>query len=338
MTCKASWGGEDCYESTLLDKNRKRVPVAISITASRDDMGGIIGYTLIATDIAVATQVRFEPYGLPSIAQQDTGQESDLLTRVSHEMRTPLSAILGFAQLMDSDSPSPTLLQKRRIDRIIEAGWYLEKLINMTHDLALIESGTLPLSLEAVPLADLMRDCQAKIESQAQIRGVRVTFPGFDAPCSVAADRTRLRDVLDHLLYAAIENSDVDAMVVVNCESSKDLIRVRIDHCSDGMSADRVGRPILPHEGQQHRAIADGRGLGLLLAKRLVEMMGGVISADRGDDPRQLFAFDLKRALVPLAVGRAAPTSVGAETQVPNGRGSQNRAHSAASYPATLMK
>ncbi len=172
---------------------------------------------------------------------------NSLLARMSHEMRTPLSAILGFAQLMESGSPSPTVSQKRSIDRILQAGWYLEKLMNMTRDLALIESGTLALSLEPVPLAAVMLDAKTMIESQAQVRRVHVTFPLFDAPCSVSADRCRLQEVLSNLLSAAIENSEVDGTVVVNCEThSPEWIRIGIN---DATCAQRRTKSFQPFYG-----------------------------------------------------------------------------------------
>ena len=124
---------------------------------------------------------------------------------MSHELRTPLNAILGFAQLMESGSPPPTPSQKRKLDQILKAGWYLLELINEILDLALIESGKLTLSLEPVSLAEVMLECQAMIEPQAQKRGISMTFPRFEIPYFVKADRTRVKQVLINLLSNAIK-------------------------------------------------------------------------------------------------------------------------------------
>ena len=118
--------------------------------------------------------------------------KSDFLSSMSHELRSPLNAILGFAQLMNSDSPPPTPSQKASIDQILHAGWYLLELINEILDLAQIESGRLALSREPTSLAEVMLECQAMIEPQAQKRGITMTFPQFDIPYFVNADRTRL--------------------------------------------------------------------------------------------------------------------------------------------------
>ena len=119
-----------------------------------------------------------------AIAEKANMAKSDFLSSMSHELRTPLSAILGFAQLMEAGSPEPTLAQKRSIDQILKAGWYLLDLINEILDLALIESGKLFLSMEPVSLAEVMGECQAMTASQAEKHGLRVTFPRFDGPCA----------------------------------------------------------------------------------------------------------------------------------------------------------
>jgi len=233
----------------------------------------------------------------------------DLLARMTHEMRTPLSAILGFAQLMDSGSPSPTVSQKRSIGRILQAGWYLEKLMNMTRDLALIESGTLSLSLEPVPLAAVMLDVEAMIESQAQMRGVRVTFPQFESPCAVSADRIRLQEVLGNLLSAAIDDSEVDGTVVVTCEThAAEWIRIVIND-KEGSSVQRSTQSLA----------VDGMEISLLLARRLVGLMGGTFAAECFDGPRKVFSFDLQRMLVPMAAGRTSTHQAFAETGIANG-------------------
>ena len=155
-----------------------------------------------------------------SVAEKANLAKSDFLSSMSHELRTPLNAILGFAQLMESDSPPPTPSQKESIDQILQAGWYLLELINEILDLAMIESGKLSLSLEPVSLAEVMLECQAMIEPQAQKRGISMTFPRFDTPCFVNADRTRVKQVLINLLSNAIKYNRGQGTVVVTCSAS----------------------------------------------------------------------------------------------------------------------
>src|SRR5277367_2598704 len=227
LAFKASRGIEDIYELTYICKNGNRLPALVSITALRDDYGDLIGYLLIGTDNSVRKQVELELHNAMAIAERANLAKSDFLSSMSHELRTPLSAILGFAQLMETGSPLPTPSQKRSIDQILQAGWYLLDLINEVLDLALIESGKLSLSLEPSALAEVLCECEAMIGPQAQKRGISVAFPQRPIPYFVKADRTRVKQVLINLLSNAIKYNVVGGTVVVDCtENSPGRIRI----------------------------------------------------------------------------------------------------------------
>ena len=155
LAFKASRGIEDIYELTYICKDGSRFPAIVSITALRDDFGAIIGYLLIGTDNSVRKQVESDLNEAMAAAEKANRAKTDFLSGMSHELRTPLNAILGFAQLMDSGTPLPTPSQKRSLDQILKAGWYLLELINEILDLALIESGKVMLSREPVSLVEL---------------------------------------------------------------------------------------------------------------------------------------------------------------------------------------
>src|SRR5437870_2460262 len=107
-----------------------------------------------------------------SAAEKANLAKSDFLSSMSHELRSPLNAILGFAQLMESSSPAPTRSQGESIAQILQAGWHLLKLINEILDLAVIESGKVSLSTEPVSLAEVISECHDMMEPQAQQRGI----------------------------------------------------------------------------------------------------------------------------------------------------------------------
>ena len=167
------------------------------------------------------------------------------------------------------------------IDQILKAGWYLLELINEILDLALIESGKLSLSLEPISLAEVMHECQTMIEPQAQKRGISVTFPQFEIPYFVEADRTRVKQVLINLLSNAIKYNKVGGTVVVDCIASTPG-RVRIgQHQGQRRRLDsriKLTQLFQPFNrlGQEANA-EEGTGIGLVVAKRLVELMGGAI-------------------------------------------------------------
>jgi signal transduction histidine kinase/CheY-like chemotaxis protein len=244
--------------------------------------------------------------------------KSDFLSSMSHELRSPLNAILGFAQLMSSDSPPPTPAQMESIDQILHAGWYLLDLINEILDLAQIESGRLALSLEPTSLAEVMLECQAMVEPQGQKRGIRMTFPQFDIPCFVSADRTRLKQVLINLLSNAVKYNRPDGTVVVDyTASSPDRIRVSVKDTGAGLPPDMLGQLFQPFNRLgQERTKEEGTGIGLVMSKRVVELMGGVIGVESTVGLGSVFWFELNSAAAPqLAVDTAEPLAV-AQAQV----------------------
>src|SRR3954470_18953058 len=176
LAFKASREIEDSYELTYIRKDGSRFPAVVSITALRDDAGAIIGYLLIGTDNSVRKLVESKLNDAMAAAEKANRAKTDFLSNMSHELRTPLNAILGFAQLLESGAPPPTPSQKRNLDQILQAGWYLLELINEVLDRALIEWGKVMLSPEPVSLVEVMLECQAMIEPQARKRGIRMTF------------------------------------------------------------------------------------------------------------------------------------------------------------------
>ena len=182
LTYKASRGIEDSYDLTYICKDGSRFPAVVSITALRDDYDEIIGYLLIGADNSVRKRVEAELTNAKAVAEKANQAKSDFLSSMSHELRSPLNAILGFAQLMESDNTPQTPTQKESTSQILQAGWYLLDLINEVLDLALIESGKLLLSLEPMSLDEVLLDCQAMIDPQAQKHGISMSFCHFTQP------------------------------------------------------------------------------------------------------------------------------------------------------------
>ena len=282
LAFKASRGIEDIYELTYVCKDGSRFPAIVSITALRDDYDDVIGYLLIGTDNSARKRVEVELLEAMSVAKKANLAKSDFLSSMSHELRTPLGAILGFAQLIESGAPQPTPSQKRSVDQILKAGWYLLDLINEVLDLSLIESGKLSLSPEPVSLADVMLECQTMIEPQAQARGIRVSFPRLETPHFVKADRTRVKQVLINLLSNAIKYNKAGGSVVVACVvNSPGRVRIAVEDTGEGLSPADVAHLFQPFNRLGRAATAEeGTGIGLVVCKRLVELMGGVIGVE----------------------------------------------------------
>ena len=181
------------YELTARARDGKETVVSYNATTFYDRDRRLQGVFAAARDVTERKRLdqalqekNVELESAKSAAEKANLAKSDFLSSMSHELRSPLNAILGFAQLMESDSPSPTASQKESIAQILQAGWHLLELINEILDLAMIESGKVSLSLEPVSLAEVMLECQAMMEPQAQQRGISMTFPQFDIPCTLS--------------------------------------------------------------------------------------------------------------------------------------------------------
>ena len=282
LAFKASRGIEDIYELTYICKDGSRFPAIVSITALRDDYGTIIGYLLIGTDNSVRHKIELDLQTAMNDAKKANLAKSDFLSSMSHELRTPLSAILGFAQLIESGTPQPTPTQKRSVEQILKAGWYLLDLINEILDLSLIESGKLILSIEPMSLTEVIRECKTMILPQADKRGIAVSFPILQFPHTVKADRTRVKQVLINLLSNAVKYNREEGSIIVDCIlGDNGRIRVCIKDNGQGLSPEAIAQLFQPFNrlGQETTDV-EGTGIGLVVCKRLVELMGGEIGVE----------------------------------------------------------
>ena len=308
------------YELTARNRHGNETMVSYNAMTFYDRDGRLQGVFAAARDITerehlyqMLQERNAELESARSLADRANLAKSEFLSSMSHELRTPLSAILGFAQLIESGSPPPTTSQKRSIDQILQAGWYLLELINEILDLALIESGKLSLSLEPISLAEVMHECQAMIEPQAQKRGISVAFPQSEIPYFVKADRTRVKQTLINLLSNAIKYNRVGGTVEVTCgANTAERIRISVQDTGEGLSPEKLPQLFQPFNRLgQESGVEEGTGIGLVVAKRLVELMGGEIGAESTVGVGSVFWIELNLAAAPqLAAGAGEPTAV----------------------------
>jgi signal transduction histidine kinase/ActR/RegA family two-component response regulator len=238
--------------------------------------------------------------------------KSAFLSSMSHELRTPLNAILGFAQILTSDTLPSTLEQKKEFaNHILKSGRHLLTLINEILDLAKVESGTVTLSMEPVALSDTLLETRAMVEPIAAGRGVRVLFPET-AGAVVLADRTRLKQVLLNLLSNAVKYNRESGAVVVTCEQvAPNRLRLSVQDTGAGLDAEQVAGLFQPFNrlGQEGGS-QEGTGIGLVVTKRLVELMGGHIGVTSSPGVGSVFWIELATTapLATLADGTAGET------------------------------
>ncbi len=211
-------------------------------------------------------------------AKKANQAKSAFLSSMSHELRTPLNAVLGFAQILSSDHMPATPEQKKEFaGHILKSGRHLLTLINEILDLAKVESGTVTLSMEPVGLDEILVECRNMTDAMAAQRGVRVLFP-HTTGAVVMADRTRLKQVLLNLLSNAIKYNREHGAVVLSCTAEGELVRLAVQDTGMGLRPDQLANLFQPFNrlGQEN-GTEEGTGIGLVVTRRLVELMGGTL-------------------------------------------------------------
>lgn len=296
------------YELTVRSGEDRQTVVSCNATTFYDREMGLQGVFASVRDVTegklmeqALREKNIELENARVDAENANIAKSDFLSSMSHELRSPLNAILGFAQLMESDSAEPTPIQKENIGQILRAGWHLLKLINEILDLAKIESGKLPLLPEAVSLAEVMDECYGMVEGQAQKRGIQITFPNFDIPCYVHADRTRLKQIIINFLSNAIKYNREQGMVEVTYSMrTPGRIRVIIKDTGSGLPMEKLKQLFQPFNRlDREKTSEEGTGIGLVVARKLIELMGGVVGVESTVGVGSVFWFSLRSAAEP---------------------------------------
>ena len=232
--------------------------------------------------------------------------KSEFLTGISHELRTPMNAILGFAQLLELDELDGE--QGDNVRQILRAGRLLLELITELLDIARIEAGELALSLEAVSVEDLLVEAVDLTRPLAEQLGVSMSM-NDGAGGYVLADRQRALQVLLNLLANAVKYNERGGSVEVATRRDGDVrVAIAVNDTGHGIVVEDLERLFVPFErlGLEGGTI-EGAGLGLALARRIAEAMGGSISVTSTPGVGSTFTVELPLAEDPLTALDAAP-------------------------------
>jgi PAS domain S-box-containing protein len=320
---KAAASGRHEDEGWRVRKDGSLFWANIVFTSIRDQAGNLRGFAKLTRDLTERNKIEATLTDAKALAEKANVAKSDFLSSMSHELRSPLNAILGFAQLMESDSPAPTPAQSESIIQILNAGWYLLELINEILDLATIESGKLSMSLEPVTLSELLLECHAMIEPLAQRRGIRMSIARSDDAYCVNADRTRIKQVLINLLSNAIKYNTTGGSVAVDCSANpaSGRVRITVTDTGAGLPPEKLAQLFQPFNrlGQEVGG-EEGTGIGLVVSKRLIELMDGVIGVESRVGKGSVFWVELL-STAPLALPATAETIAAADagTAAPEG-------------------
>jgi PAS domain S-box-containing protein len=271
--------------------------------------------SLVRTYTDITERVRAEEAMLAAKeeAERANRAKSEFLSRMSHELRTPMNAILGFAQLLESDTQHPLAPQQAaRVRELARGGHHLLELINEVLDLARIEAGALQVVLEPLALGPLVDDCLHLVEPMANKRRLQLVVDPVQTGLHVLADPTRLKQVLLNLLSNAIKYNREGGHVHVTARGEGREVVVAVQDQGPGLDAAQRRRLFQPFERlAAGRGSVEGTGIGLALSKHLMEAMHGTIGIDSPRDEGCRFWLRLPRS-------RGDAASAAAEHSVPD--------------------
>ncbi len=236
------------------------------------------------------------------LAAAGSQAKTDFLSGMSHELRTPMNAILGFAQLLETEPDAPLKEnQQRFVKQIMKAGAHLLGLIDQALDLSRIEAGKLALSLERVGLKRLLEETLPMVHhlaTQRQIAPITVSV----ADAEVIADYGRLKQILLNLLSNAVKYNRVGGSISITATPDGPTVRIAVTDTGQGIPQQRMRELFQPFNrlGVESASV-EGTGIGLALSKRLVEAMGGVIGVESNEGAGSTFWITLPVASPGLA-------------------------------------
>lgn len=242
-------------------------------------------------------------------AEEANQAKSDFLSSMSHELRTPLNAILGFAQLFDYDG-SLNNEQQQNVQEIRKAGQHLLKLIGDVLDLSKVEAGRMALSLEPVLASRALQECLALVQPLAEIKGVRIDFSleTFES-AYIQADVIRFKQALLNLISNGVKYNRRGGEVFIRFlpwqNSAGACLRMEIRDNGLGIALHKQAEMFQPFNrlGAEGSGI-EGSGVGLVITKRLIEMMEGQISFDSVENVGTTFWLDMPLAAEVTAAPR----------------------------------
>jgi len=294
----------------------------VPVPAARDELGQL-ARSLVHTKQLLDSRAA-ELVGARDEAVRASQAKNTFLSSTSHELRTPMNAILGFTQLLQMSNLSGE--DQDSVTRILAAGRHLLELINELIDIARIESGGFSLSVEPVAVQPVIEESCQLIAPLAAGRSIAVSQPLPQSGLTVSADRQRLRQILVNLLSNAIKYNRLGGTVAVTCQApGLGPAEVAVTDTGPGIAAEDLERIFEPFErlGADQTAV-EGTGIGLPLARALAEAMHGHLTAASVPGEGTTFTITLPRAqdivqapaddkLVPLrpaAPGEPAGTSL----------------------------
>ncbi len=316
----AAVGGGQARRQRYLTPDGRVLQVAATLHTLRDADGQPVATVGALQELTQVLRLR-EAERERDEAEVASRTKSEFLANLSHELRAPLNAIIGFAQMLGRtgdgggkpDDDGDSLDQRHGLAQIRQAGWHLLDMINDVLDLSRMEAGHLRLTLLPVSLADLAQEAMAMVEPAALQAGVALDLSLSPQADRVQADALRLRQVLINLLGNAVKYNRPGGRVTLRTRpGALGEVVVEVEDTGIGMSESQIGELFRPFHrlGRERTGLAGGPGLhgvqasthgiqgtgiGLVICRKLCALMGGELSVASREGEGSVFGLRLPR-------------------------------------------
>lgn len=299
----AAAGGTQHREAALTLASGASIQVTLDTSPLRDQEGNLVGFVEVFRDIT-------REKALIDAIVRANNAKSEFVAIVSHELRTPLNSILGFAQMLQSGlAGGLNEKQGAYVRQVRTSGEHLLKVVNDVLNLAKIEAGRMELCRETVPVRDLVEGAVLMLAPLAQDKGLALTCEVSPALGTVPGDPGKLKEVIYNLVSNAIKFTDAGGKVEVLARPleatgegfaeqrthGRRYLRIDVHDTGIGIAKADLKRLFVPFQQADsgYTRQAQGTGLGLSLAKRLVELHGGTIVVQSEPGQGSSFSFVL---------------------------------------------
>jgi PAS domain S-box-containing protein len=278
------------------------VAALLNVVLLKDAQGQAQQFVAVIEDISERVRMQ-EALGSARAAEKASKAKTEFLSRMSHELRTPLNAMLGFAQLLRVDPRYPlNEVQYQKVEHIERAGAHLLAMMTDVLDLSRIEAGSLPMSIEALAVSRVMEEAVAMISNQARDAQLQLTSTLPDDTLFVRADQVRLRQVLVNLLSNAIKYNQPGGRVLIEAMPVNQQVLITVTDTGKGMTSQQLPHLFEPFNrlGAERTAV-EGTGIGLVIVKRLLDLMDGRVEVSSNAGEGSSFRVWLPMAQRPTA-------------------------------------
>ncbi|WP_430420108.1 PAS domain S-box protein [Phenylobacterium sp.] len=254
-------------------------------------------------DVSVRKGLEAELLAARDEAQAVAATKAEFMANMSHEVRTPLTAVLGFTGLLASRDDLAADA-RRQVERIGAAGQAMLAIVNDVLDFSKLEAGLMPVTPRPTAPLEVLETALALFEPQAEAKGLRLSFEASDLPAHVGIDPDRTRQVLLNLIGNAVKFTD-DGEVAVSAIYADGRLKVSVRDSGAGMTEAQQARLFQRFsqvDGDAARA-GGGTGLGLAICRGLVEAMGGEIGLTSAVGQGSTFTFEIPAPVCAAAAG-----------------------------------